>query len=83
MDVEPETQQEAEVADMTFKDWRKGWKDRLNDVTGRDGFLTVALIYYLTVSWGVEGSAILIGHATGHSPYIIFAGVTADRRDRP
>jgi hypothetical protein len=34
MDMESETQEEAEVADLTLKDWRKGWKDRLNGVTG-------------------------------------------------
>ena len=34
MDGEPETPQEAEVAELTLKDWRKGWKDRLNGVVG-------------------------------------------------
>jgi hypothetical protein len=34
LDVETETEEEEALAEMTLKDWRKGWKDRLNGVSG-------------------------------------------------
>lgn len=34
IDVETETEEEEAVAEITLKDWRKGWKDRLNGVSG-------------------------------------------------
>ena len=34
MDVVSETEEEEALAEMTLKDWRKGWKERLNGVSG-------------------------------------------------